>query len=215
MLSTSSEQSTSSTEPSPSRQSGLLRGGSTTPSSTTTRKTLSSRPPQPPADHAAVYLTVSEFDRADEMPEPGVSRLAMRHCSIAIQLDSHIKEFTIHYLRGAPGPGNQIELYTVKKCPNPRWGEPGLLAMDFLGFIPHQRARELDVLVTRVGQAVSRSYAAWNSRSWVLECFGKMLEAGLVTNRQVLKATEKLDRALHLPYTGDYPNGQDCFGRLE
>ena len=170
---------------------------------------------QPPplllAGQAGIYLTVSEFDDEDETLPQGISRMAVRHCSFAIRHDFNVNEFAIHYLHRLRDRGDRLTLYKVKKCPNPRHAEPGLLAMEFLGYFPPQQLHVMETLLQRVENHLNMSRTACHSQLWMRLSLKQMLKAGLVTNRQLKRATERLEQALNLPYIERYPNRHRCF----
>lgn len=77
--------------------------------------------------------------------------------------------------------------------------------MDFVAWIPRNQVGNLENMLRQVTIQVSWS---WNCQNWVRGGLQKMVEAGLLTHREIESAIGKQQRAVGLPYTGNTPNGQ-------
>ncbi len=194
-------------------QAQRIRPGTTTPTSTPSRRMMPRRkvnvrppPPSPPGPHAAVYLTVTDFaaDDASLPRETRALRALMRDCSIVIQRDPPIKEFSSFYLHcHAHQPADQLKLYHIKDLPYPGVEEPGLLAMNFVAWIPRQRLSQLEALIRNLPL---RTRNIRNSSSWVHLCLHEMVDAYLISFSQMVSAIHQQDKALSMSFRGDYPN---------
>jgi hypothetical protein len=127
----------------------------------------------------------------------------MRHSGIVVQPDPSIDNFEVQHVIGTPGIG--LTFQAVKNWENPRYQTASLLAMDFVAWIPRNRVRDLEYMFRQVPIQVSWS---WNCQNWVQGGLQKMVEAGILTHREMESAIEKQQRAVSLPYTGNTPNSQ-------
>jgi hypothetical protein len=131
----------------------------------------------------------------------GLPRTFVRHSGIMVQSDPNVDNFEVYHVIGTPGIGLTYDV--VKDWDNPRDKTASLMAMDFVAWIPRQRARDLEAILGLVRPQISWR---WNCQNWVQEGLQKMVDAGLITEQQMHAAVVKQQRAVNLPYTGNTPN---------
>jgi hypothetical protein len=125
----------------------------------------------------------------------------MRHSGIIVRPDPNVDNFEVYHVVGTPTVGLT---YTVTRNLNdPRDETLSLMAMNFVAWIPRQRARDLEAIL---GQARIQIRSNWNCQNWVQEGLQKMVEAGLITDQQMQSAVAQQQRVVHLPYAGNTPN---------
>jgi hypothetical protein len=125
----------------------------------------------------------------------------MRHSSIIVQPDPSIQNFEVYHVIGTPTVG--LTYTIVRNWKDPRKETASLMAMNFVAWIPRQRARDLEAVL---GQARIRISRNWNCQNWVQEGLQKMVEAGIITNQQMQIAVAKQQQVVHLPFAGNTPN---------
>lgn len=184
----------------------------TTPSSPPTRRLMPYRrvpirpPPQleprPRGAHAAVYLTVTDF--ADNgLIYHTTTRALLRDCSIVIHPDPSIEKFSTYHLHWHVHPVNRLELYHINDLPDPRKAEPGLLAMDFLLWIPRKMLPVLDAAIKQID---IRTFTMLESPRWARIFICATFDMKLITRRDRDKALAQQTRDLCIDSVIDYPN---------
>lgn len=157
-----------------------------------------STPPPPLGTYSAIYVTVYEYT---QRLIPGIPRTFMRHSSILVKSDPNVEDFELHHVIGTPSVGLT---YTIRKnWKNPRDQTVSLLAMDFAAWIPRNRVGDLEAIFRQVRIQLNRN---WNCQNWVREGLRKLVDAGLITSEQAQSASEKQQKAVDTPYTGNTPN---------
>jgi hypothetical protein len=172
----------------------------TPPEPTRRRVQTTSLPTSPAGPHAALYLTVTESaDDGDIEVRQG--RALLRNCSFVLQPDPALQTFCAYYHHGSHN--SRTTLYHVKDLPDPRKGEPGLMAMNFIAWIPRKRVSDLNVVIKTINIGI---WNTWNSGSWAQVCLQKMVDARLISQRQMEWATYKQRKALNSDFRENYPN---------
>jgi hypothetical protein len=119
-----------------------------------------------------------------------------------VQPNPPLDNFTVHHIIGTPGVGMTYE-FQEDLC-NPRHDTASLLSMDFVAWMPRSRVREVRPLMAEEVQiVVSRE---WNCQNWVREALRKLVDAGLITDREREAAVARQRRAIDAPYTTNTPN---------
>ena len=217
---------TSSEQPSraPTRRSGRI--GSTQPRTTTpaanpfVRQVSQPRSiptPQlqqvsPPANRIAVYLAV--FEGHPRRYDPfHLEQPSRRNCSIMVQTNPQTNKFREFCCIATPKrrPKRHVQFYSSPEIPDPRWGCPGLLAMQFIAWLPREQIERLDGYMKTWRCRVENS---WTHNTWINLYLGILIRERLITLCEMERAIVFQDQALHLPYTEDLPNDRQCFPHL-
>jgi hypothetical protein len=88
----------------------------------------------------------------------------MRHSGIMVQSDPNVDNFEVYHVIGTPGIG--LTYNVVKDWTDPRDKTASLMAMNFVAWIPRQRARDLEAILGLVRPQISWR---WNCQNWVQE----------------------------------------------
>ena len=160
-------------------------------------------PPPPGDNHAAVFVIALEATGGPghrEWSEPG------RSSAIVVQPDpvSNAHHFLTHHcLRG---PLNWYFFSATERDEGPRTKTHGLLAMDFVAWIPRAEVQRLGEMVSRMPFPWDGA-TEWNSRIWVQKALLALVQEGLLTGEQRGRTLRKLQFALDgLPFRGFTPN---------
>ena len=130
----------------------------------------------------------------------------LRDCSILVQSDPNTEKFSSYHLERQPHPINQMKLIYVNYLPDPRKGEPGLLAMNFLAWIPRQKLSLLDAAIRKID--IGR-YSMLQGPLWTRLFLQNMVNAKLITQTQMDVAVAQQSRDLLIESWVNYPNYQE------
>jgi hypothetical protein len=161
--------------------------------------------PLPHGSHAAVYLTITDFED-DGLIYFASNRAMIRDCSIVIQPDPSTEKFSTYHLHWQPHPVNRMKLFHINDLPDPRKGEPGLLAMNFLAWIPRQKLAFLDAEIKNID---IRRLSMVKTSLWIRLLVQKMLHAKLITPIEMEVAVAQQSRDLLIDSRVNYPNYQE------
>jgi hypothetical protein len=162
----------------------------------------------PPADHAAVYLTVYEVRNNTDMPQH--LRPDRRNCSIMLQRNARIEKFSEYCCIPTPHrvPKRHIQFFSTHGLPNPRDSAPGLLSMDFIAWIPPKHIGMLENLMKTLRLRVN---ATWDHSTWIRVYLEELVQQDLITQQWMTEILVIQLRSLRAPYTGPLPNARRCF----
>lgn len=176
---------------------------------------ITTPPPNPlptPADHLAMYLAVYEA-RKPSIHTKNLTRRSRRNGSIVIQSQPGIDKFREFCCISTPHriPKRHIQFYSSPEMPDPRYGSPGLLAMQFIAWIPHWQMAELDKYMIRLRYQVRPE---WTHLTWIRIYLEDLLKHKIITEGQMEEAIRFQEQALDCPYRGSLPNHRECFPHL-
>lgn len=213
--STSSGQSTSSWQSISSRRTVLPRGRKAEnlfPKPTSTRQgspPIRSLPPPlgPPANCAGLYFTVYETE-SDCAPGNAQARRYLRSCSMVVQRDPRINNFTEYFCQPASRCDSSMKFHSVPNLPDPRDNAPGLLNMDLIACIPFHWLEKFDSVmrVMKITEGRNKS-----DNDWINVFLRIMVDVELLTEEQKKATMTYKHLALGSGYQGTYPNEQRCF----
>ena len=158
--------------------------------------------PRPRGDHAAVYLTITDFADNGFVLDTA-NRALLRDCSIVVHPDPSIEKFSTYHLHWHVHPQNRLELYHINDLPDPRKAEPGLLAMNFLMWIPR---RQLPVLDAQIKQIDIRKFSVLDSPLWARIFINAMFNSKLMSRTDMDIAIAQQTRDLHIHSSVNFPN---------
>lgn len=168
-----------------------------------------SGPSHQPAGHLAAYLAVYE---GRPWPED-VTRRSRRNISMIVQSSPGIDKFREFCCIPTPNriPKRHIMFYSSPEIPDPRYGSPGLLAMQFIAWIPHWQMAVLDQYMFTLRRRVKPE---WTHLTWIRIYLEDLLKEKLITIAQMEATIQFQEQALSCPYTEDLPNRRHCFPHL-
>lgn len=164
------------------------------------------RPSQPaPGSYAAVYLTITDFADNGAMRLP-TARALHRDCSLVIQPNPAVEKYStyhLHWRRGPPQHSSQWQLYHMHDLPDPRRAEPGLLAMNFVTWIPRRWLPYLDIEIRQVD---IRRLAVTESPLWARMCLWRMFKVKMLSQVALDAAVAQQECDLRIDSCANFPN---------
>ena len=169
------------------------------------------QPPPLPKDLAAMYLAVYEHDnQSDHIFNLSTEK---RDCSILIQRDAHIHNYTEYFCDMTSGSSHERQLYVIPNLPNPRTNSPGLLGMHFIAWIPHDRMEEVDAAIKYVDEHWI-SLMTFKRNIWIDTFLLRIAQASLISYNQAQAMLANKKQVLAIRRRGPFPNQALCFPSL-
>lgn len=164
------------------------------------------RPPPPRAgNHAALYLTITEFDDFEFTPSRDYTFESMRDSSIVIQPDPNVQHFETFWCLRMPGESIAWQYLHQPGGKGPHVEDYGLLAMKFIAWIPRTALRQMGTILSGI-PANQPQITGWSSQKWVQQALTELNRAGILTAQQAEAAYHKQQEAAVLPRRGPLPN---------
>ncbi|ERF75979.1 hypothetical protein EPUS_01345 [Endocarpon pusillum Z07020] len=177
--------------------------------------TLPPRQPLPLSkDQAALYLAVYEREPQFD-PIYDKSSTAKRDCSILVQCEAHIQNYTEHFcdMTSSSRHNHNRQFYVIPNLPNPRMNSPGLLGMHFIARIPQHRIGEVDAAIKYV-DAHWTPLMTSRRNFWIDTVLLRLAQASLISHTQAQAMLLAKKRTLEKPHRGPFPNKALCFPSL-
>lgn len=168
--------------------------------------------PQPPIDHIAIHLAIYEGHPRKWDPT-NTGRPQRRNCSIIVQYGTQMDKFREFCCIATPlrWPLRQVLFYSSPEMPDPRLTAPGLMAMQFIAWLPSAQIAELDTYMKTWRGRVEDS---WTHTTWIGIYLEHLLKQRLITQGQMERTKVFQHEVFQLPYTVDLPNDRQCFPHL-
>lgn len=168
--------------------------------------------PRPPTDHIAIYLAAFEGHPRHWDPTD-TARVHRRNCSIIVQYGAQMDKFREFCCIATPQrrPKRHVMFYSSPEMPDPRWSAPGLLAMQFIAWVPRVQIAELDMYMKTWRGRVNES---WTHTTWIGIYLEHLLNQNLITTSQIERTKAFQQQSFRLPYTVALPNDQQCFPHM-
>ncbi|KAF7514063.1 hypothetical protein GJ744_004388 [Endocarpon pusillum] len=172
--------------------------------------TLPPRQPPPfPKVRAAIYLAVYERDnQSDDICK--LSGIAKRDCSILLQRDVHIQNYTEYFCEMTSSSSHDRQFHVIPNLPDPRINSPGLLAMYFIASIPQHRIGEVDEAIKYVDGHWT-PFMTSRRNIWLDSVLLRIAQASLISHNQAQAMLSIKKRALEMARRGPFPNKALCF----
>jgi hypothetical protein len=166
----------------------------------------------PLAGHIAAYLAIYEGHprRTDPL---NLTRPSRRNSSIIVQTNAHSDKYREFCCIATPQrwPKRQVQFYSSPEIPDPRWTAPGLLAMQFIAWIPRGQIAELDKYMKSWRRRVNDS---WTHNTWIGLYLESLVQQRLISQDQMERTMIFQAQAFRIPYTEALPNDRQCFPHL-
>jgi hypothetical protein len=166
----------------------------------------------PLAGYIAAYLAIYEGHprRTDPL---NLTRPFRRNSSIIVQTNAHSDKFREFCCIATPQrwPKRHVQFYSSPEMPDPRWTAPGLLAMQFIAWVPHGQIAELDKYMKTWRRRVDNS---WTHTTWIGLYLESLVQQGLISQGQMERTMIFQEQAFRIPYTEALPNDRQCFPQL-